>query len=88
MLERTDGHDTWQVATHYDTAYLCGRRKRQFIQAPRSDRSVIESAMLESDADLSLDRITEVVQRTQGRWCALVLSDSRKPAPSHCGCTA
>ena len=52
MLEGTYGHYIWRAATHNGTAYLCGRRKREFIEAPRADRSVVESAMLESDDGL------------------------------------
>lgn len=52
MLEGTYGHYIWRAATHGGKAYLCGRRKREFTDAPRTDRSLIESAMLESDDGL------------------------------------
>ncbi|MGD8240900.1 MAG: hypothetical protein PVH68_20280 [Armatimonadota bacterium] len=54
FLEGTYGHYIWRAAAHEGTAYICGRRKREF--APRSvagdDRKLIEGAMLESDDGL------------------------------------
>ncbi len=52
MLEGTYGHYIWKAATDGEQAYLCGRRKRHFTDAPRSQRELIESAMLESDDGL------------------------------------
>ena len=65
MLEGTYGHYIWRAAAHKGTAYLCGRRKREFIEAPRSDRSVVESAMLESDDGL-VWRTKALFQTTEG----------------------
>ena len=50
MLEGTYGHYIWRAAAHGGKAYLCGRRKREFIETatrPESDAAV-ESALLES----------------------------------------
>ena len=52
MLEGTYGHYIWRAAAYGDKAYLCGRRLREFAQASRRDRELIESAMLESDDGL------------------------------------
>jgi hypothetical protein len=71
MLEGTYGHYIWRAATHNGTAYLCGRRKREFIDAPHSDRSVVESAMLESDDGL-IWRKRALFQTTQGNETAFL----------------
>ncbi len=52
MLKGTFGHYIWRANTHGGKAYLCGRRMREFTEKPRTDRSLIESAMLESDDGL------------------------------------
>jgi len=53
MLEGTYGHYIWRAATFGDKAYLCGRRKHEFAEVPRSvGRKITESAMLESDDGL------------------------------------
>ncbi len=54
MLEGTYGHYIWRAATFGDKAYLCGRRKREFLKtATRAERDpLVESAMLESDDGL------------------------------------
>jgi hypothetical protein len=52
MLEGTYGHYIWRAAAFGGKAYLCGRRKREFVETPRSDRDSVESAMLESDDGL------------------------------------
>ena len=51
VLEGTYGHYVWRAATTGDTAFLCGRRKRQFAAtANRSEREpLVESALLESN---------------------------------------
>ena len=53
-LEGTYGHYIWRAASFGATAYLCGRRKREFVPNPenRGPWTVIESAMLESDDGL------------------------------------
>ncbi len=51
MLEGTYGHYIWRAAARDGTAYLCGRRKREFAEtATRAERdALVESAMLKSD---------------------------------------
>jgi len=51
MLEGTSGHYIWRAAAYGETAYLCGRRKREFAVTdhPGDGSRVTESAMLESD---------------------------------------
>ncbi|MBC8354560.1 MAG: hypothetical protein H8E66_21400 [Planctomycetes bacterium] len=49
MLEGTYGHFIWRAAAHDGTAYLCGRRKREFVETPTDRRpDCEESVMLES----------------------------------------
>jgi hypothetical protein len=50
MLEGTYGHYIWRAAVHAGKAYLCGRRKRQFIETTTRAESdaAVESALLES----------------------------------------
>ncbi len=52
MLDGTYGHYIWRANTHAGKAYLCGRRKHNFVDTPRSHREDIESLMLESDDGL------------------------------------
>jgi hypothetical protein len=52
MLEGTFGHYIWRAGAFGSTAYLCGRRKKEFAMAPRGEGSMVESAMLESDDGL------------------------------------
>jgi len=54
MLEGTYGHYIWRAATYGKRAYLCGRRKREFVKTrTRAERDrVVESALLESDDGL------------------------------------
>ena len=53
MLEGTYGHYVWRAASHGGRAYLCGRRKREFVETGAGERdSVVESALLESDDGL------------------------------------
>lgn len=54
MLEGTYGHYIWRAAAHEGTAYLCGRRKREFARtATRAERDpLVESALLESEDGL------------------------------------
>lgn len=65
MLEGTYGHYIWRAETFGDKAYLCGRRMKEFTQQNRSDRSLIESAMLESDDGL-VWRTRALFQETYG----------------------
>lgn len=71
MLEGTYGHYIWRAAEHGGKAYLCGRRKREFIEAPRSDRRMVESAMLESDDGL-IFRKRALFQETLGNETAFL----------------
>ena len=50
QLEGTYGHYVWRAASHGETAYLCGRRKRGFAETnSRAERDpLVESALLES----------------------------------------
>ncbi len=54
MLEGTYGHYIWRAATFSGKAYLCGRRKHEFLEFPAhaSANQITESAMLESDDGL------------------------------------
>jgi len=71
MLEGTYGHYIWRAAGHKGTAYLCGRRKRDFMETPRNVRSDVESAMLESDDGL-VWRTRTLFQTTQGNETAFL----------------
>lgn len=68
LLEGTYGHYIWRAATFDGNAYLCGRRKRQFDHRPRS-RTIVESAMLESDDGL-IWRTRALFQETEGNETA------------------
>jgi hypothetical protein len=53
MLEGTYGHYIWRAATYGGKAYLCGRRKREFVRiATPEDDPAVQSAILESDDGL------------------------------------
>ena len=53
MLEGTYGHYVWRAATYGDKAYLCGRRKKEFVRiATPEDDPAVQSAILESDDGL------------------------------------
>jgi len=54
LLEGTYGHYIWRAAVHDGTAYLCGRRKRNFSEQDGGTGAsrIVESAMLESDDGL------------------------------------
>jgi len=54
MLEGTYGHYIWRAATFGGKAYLCGRRKHEFVELKERSQAhkIIESAMLESDDGL------------------------------------
>ena len=71
MLEGTYGHYIWRAAAHKGTAYLCGRRKHDFVETPRNVRSDVESAMLESDDGL-VWRTRTLFQTTQGNETAFL----------------
>jgi len=65
MLEGTFGHYIWRANTFGGKAYLCGRRKKNFADAPRGEGSMVESAMLESDDGL-IWRTRALFQETHG----------------------
>ena len=71
MLEGTYGHYIWRAAAHDGTAYLCGRRKREFAETPRNVRGDVESAMLESDDGL-IWRKRSLFQTTLGNETAFL----------------
>ena len=71
MLEGTYGHYVWRAAAHDGTAYLCGRRKREFAETPGKIRSDVESAMLASDDGL-IWRTQALFQTTQGNETAFL----------------
>jgi hypothetical protein len=53
MLEGTYGHYIWRAAAHGGKAYLCGRRKHEFVKIPTpEDDPAVQSALLESDDGL------------------------------------
>jgi hypothetical protein len=65
MLEGTYGHFIWHATEHNGVAYMCGRRKREFVALEADDRSLHESAMLESDDGL-VWRTRALFQTTHG----------------------
>jgi len=75
MLEGTYGHYIWRAAAHDGTAYLCGRRKHEFVEAPRSNRSLVESAMLESEDGL-IWRKRALFQTTEGNETAFLFDSN------------
>ncbi len=84
MLEGTYGHYIWRAAAHDGTAYLCGRRKRAFVETSRSERSDVESALLESDDGL-VWRTRSLFQTTLGNETAFLFeSDGSVSAVARC----
>ena len=71
MLEGTYGHYIWRAAVHNGTAYLCGRRKREFVETSRNYRPDVECAMLESDDGL-IWRKRALFQTTLGNEIAFL----------------
>ena len=66
LLEGTYGHYIWRANTHDGKAYLCGRRKKDFVVTEkRVSREFIESVLLESDDGLIWRKRT-LFQETQG----------------------
>jgi hypothetical protein len=74
MLEGTYGHYIWRASSFGGKAYLCGRRKKNFAEASRSERSIVESAMLESDDGL-IWRTRALFQETYGDETAFQFED-------------
>lgn len=50
QLEGTYGHYIWRAACYNDTAYLCGRRRKGYVdgEEEKTDRTQIEGALLQS----------------------------------------
>lgn len=73
MLEGTYGHYIWRAAAVGGKAYLCGRRKRAFIETKtRQEQDVsVESAMLTSDDGL-VWRTAGLFQETYGNETAFL----------------
>lgn len=71
MLEGTFGHYVWRAAAHGDTAYLCGRRIREFAVGKNGDRALFESVMLESH-DGFIWRKRSLFQETVGNETAFL----------------
>ncbi|MCC6144818.1 MAG: hypothetical protein IT368_13510 [Candidatus Hydrogenedentes bacterium] len=74
LLEGTYGHYIWRAAAHGDTAYLCGRRNRDFAQV-HGEGEVVESAMLESDDGL-VWKFHSLFQETSGDETAFAFDEN------------
>jgi hypothetical protein len=74
LLEGTYGHYIWRAASFGDTAYLCARRNRDFVQL-RGEGEVVESAMLRSDDGL-VWRYHSLFQETSGDETAFSFDES------------
>jgi len=74
-LEGTYGHYIWRAAAHGGKAYLCGRRKRDFVPVPKPEGGeVTESALLESEDGL-VWRFRACFQETLGDETAFLFED-------------
>lgn len=76
-LEGTYGHYIWRAAAYGGKAYLCGRRKRDFVELPHGDAeggAMTESALLESDDGL-VWRYAGLFQETLGDETAFLFED-------------
>ena len=73
VLEGTYGHYVWRAAAHGSKAFLCGRRKRAFVETRtrQEQDEAVESAMLESDDGL-VWRTTGLFQETYGNETAFL----------------
>lgn len=58
MLDGTFGHYIWRAASWNGRAYLCGRRKIDFVVEDKGEGRRIESVMLESDDGLIWKKCT------------------------------
>ena len=77
MLEGTYGHYVWRAAAHGGKAYLCGRRKHEFVDTEgfrKFSREIVESAMLESDDGL-IWRKAALFQERNGDETAFLFDD-------------
>ena len=52
LLDGTFGHYIWRANSFNGTAYLCGRRNKDFDMKARGEGATVESLMLESDDGL------------------------------------
>jgi len=52
ILEGTFGFYIWRAATYENKAYLCARRKKDFVIIPKRSGEIMESLMLESEDGL------------------------------------
>ena len=73
LLEGTYGHYIWRAATRDGTAYLCGRRNRDFAQVS-GERDLVQSAMLESDDGL-VWKFHSLFQENRGDETAFLFED-------------
>ncbi|QDU98452.1 hypothetical protein [Lignipirellula cremea] len=73
-LEGTYGHYIWRATASDDKAYLCARRKRDFVPtATRAERDqVVQSALLESEDGL-IWKFAGIMQSDRGNETALLL---------------
>ncbi len=74
MLEGTFGHYIWRASQFNGTAYLCGRRKRDFDDRPRGEGPTVQSLMLESDDGL-IWRKRAIFQEDRGDETAFLFKD-------------
>lgn len=75
-LEGTYGHYVWRAAELGGKAYLCGRRKKDFVEMPvtsEDGRRITESAMLESEDGLAW-RTRALLQEEWGNETAFQLA--------------
>lgn len=91
-LEGTYGHYIWRAASHRDKAYLCARRRRDFVPGSDAERNPeqIQGAMLESEdglvwrtAGLFTDRYgdeTAFLLEDDGQVVALARGAEKRPA--------
>lgn len=72
-LEGTYGHYIWRAAAFGDTAYLCGRRTRDFVPPDHPDPSTVvrQSALLESQDGL-VWKWRSLFRATQGNETAFL----------------
>ncbi len=75
-LEGTYGHYIWRAAAWKDKAYLCARRRREFVAAKEggSDPELIQAAMLESDDGL-VWRFTSFFAESHGDETAFIFEN-------------
>ena len=73
QLEGTYGHYIWRAASHGDSAYLCGRRKRAYSEneSGAGGTDIVESAMLESEDGLNW-RFRSLFQENRGNETAFL----------------